>query len=157
MKISFDLDGTLFVSDPGLAGPPIYNYVEPRKVLRLRDGVPALLRELSERGWEIWFYTNALYSRSSLLAWAHRAGLPVAGVINQQIHENACAERGVLPLEVAAKMPPWFGIDLHVDDSEQIAAAGGAAGFCVCLIARDDPDWAVKVRACADRFGEGIR
>ena len=155
MKISFDLDATLFVSDPALAGPEMYNYVEPYKVDRLRAGAPELLRRLGEEGWEIWIYTNSLRPRKALLVWSMHLGMPVKDVINQQIHENACAERGVLPVEVAPKMPHWFGIDLHVDNSEQIAAAGRAGGFEVCCIASDDPEWAAKVRACAEEVQRG--
>jgi FMN phosphatase YigB (HAD superfamily) len=150
MRISFDLDGTLFVSDPSRALPDFLNYVEPYKVARVRRGTPELLRSLAERGWEIVFYTNSLRSRISLLAWARRLNFPVMDVINQQLHENACAERGVLPGQVAAKMPPWFGIGLHVDDSEDLAKAGKEFGFAVCVIDPDDAEWCAKVLARAD-------
>lgn len=151
MRISFDLDGTLFVSDPALAGPLMFNYVEPYKACLVREGAPALLRELGESGWDVWIYTNALYSRKSLLAWAHRLGLPVTEVVNQQIHENVCAGHGVLPIEVALKMPHWFGIDLHVDDSETLAAASASAGFHICHVATAAPDWLDIVKKRADQ------
>ena len=76
--------------------------------------------------------------------------MPVTDVVNQQIHENRCAEMGVLPVQASAKMPQWFGIDLHVDDSPEIAQQISACGGSVCLIAESDPDWTEKVLACAD-------
>jgi len=105
---------------------------------------------LAERGWEIWFYTNSLRSRTSLQVWACHLGMPVTNVVNQQLHENRCAEMGFLPIQVPAKMPGWFGIDLHVDDSPEIARQIAGCGGNVCLIAEGDPEWAEKVLACAD-------
>ena len=150
MRISFDLDGTLFVADPQQAEPGMLNFVEREKVARLRKGTRELMTVLAEQGWEIWFYTNSLRSRTSLLAWASRLGMPVSGVVNQQIHENRCAEMGLAPVQAAAKMPQWFGIDLHVDDSPEVAQQISVCGGIVCLIAESDPDWTEKVLACAD-------
>ena len=152
MRISFDLDGTLFVSDPKRAGPPLFNFVERGKVALLRGESRELITALAERGWEIWFYTNSMRSRTSLLAWAMRLGMPVAEAINQQVHENRCAEMGHAPVQSAAKMPQWFGIDLHVDDSPEVARQISDCGGRVCLIAEDDPDWAEKVLFCADEI-----
>ena len=150
MRISFDLDGTLFVSDPQQAEPGMLNFVEREKVARLRKGTRELMTVLAEQGWEIWFYTNSLRPRTSLLAWASRLGMPVSGVVNQQIHENRCAEMGLAPVQVPAKMPRWFGIDLHVDDSPEVAQQISGCGGRVCLISESDLDWAEKVLSCAD-------
>jgi len=150
VRISFDLDGTLFVSDPQQVEPDMLNFVERERVARLRKGTRELMAALAEQGWEIWFYTNSLRSRTSLWAWASRIGLPVTDVVNQQIHENRCAEMGLAPVQVSAKMPQWFGIDLHVDDSPEVAQRVSGCGGRVCLISESDPDWAGKVLACAD-------
>jgi len=150
MRISFELDGTLFVSDQNQAEPAMLNFVEREKVSLLRKGTKILTTALAERGWEIWFYTNSLRSRTSLWAWAFRLGLSVTDVINQQIHEEKCAELGLIAVEAPEKMPPWFEIDLHVDDSEALAEAGRNSGFEVCLIEDGDSDWVEKVLAHAD-------
>jgi len=150
MRISFELDGTLFVSDQDQAEPAMLNFVEREKVSLLRKGTKLLITTLANRGWEIWIYTNSLRSRTSLWTWAHHLGLPVKDVINQQIHENKCAELGQILMQVPSKMPPWFEIDLHVDDSEAIAETSRNHGFEVCLIKEDDPKWVDKVLAHAD-------
>lgn len=154
MRISFDLDGTLFVSLPEQADLPAYNFVERGKVSLLRKESRKLIKTLVERGWEICFYTNSLRARSSLHAWAMRVGIPLTEIINQQIHENKCAESGLIPAQVAAKMPAWFGIDLHVDDSPGIAGAAEEYGFEVCLIEEADSRWAEKVLSHAHSVAE---
>ena len=150
MRISFDLDGTLFVSNINYAGPAMLNFVQRDNVAMLRKDTRLLMTALMERGWEICFYTNSLRSRKSLIVWAVRLGISLHDVINQQVHENKCNELGVIPAQVPSKMPSWFQIDLHVDDSEIIAREGQDNGFEVLLIKEDDPEWVDKVLARAD-------
>ncbi len=152
MRISFDLDGTLFVSNQKDAGPAMFNFVQRGKVAMLRKDARLLMAALKERGWEICIYTNSLRSRQSLIVWAGRLGISLQDVINQQIHENKCNDLGVLPAQVPLKMPTWFQIDLHVDDSEIIAREGRENGFEVPLIKEDDPEWVDKVLTRADEI-----
>ncbi len=158
MRISFDLDGTIFVSDPLESGSSISDSVGRDKGAALRGGTRELMAALAERGWEIWFYTNSLRSRSSLLDLAGRLNMPVrdpSHIVNQQIHENRCAEMGFAPVQVPAKMPRWFGINLHVDDCPELARQISEDGCAVCLIAKDDSDWVAKVLASADALQAG--
>ena len=152
MRISFDLDGTIFTSSLEHAEGAMFSYLERGKVCPLRAGTRALFQALSERGWEIWFYTNSWRSRTSLGGWAINSGLHVREVVNQQIHENKCEEMGFSPTEVPEKMPEWFGIDLHVDDSSEITEQAISRGVHAILIAEGDLDWVDKVLLCADSF-----
>ena len=70
MRISFDLDDTLFVAEEdGFAlEPPLRFPLNKVFQERLRKGTPELMRRLREAGWEIWVYTTSfrspLYIRS---------------------------------------------------------------------------------------------
>ena len=147
MKISFDLDGTLFVRSESAADPDEPPFVQREKEFSLRDGTRRLLLALADQGCEIWLYTNSYRSRSLLLRWFRDLGFPITGVVNQQIHEQKCEELGLLPKEIPMKMPQWFGFDLHVDDSMEILKGLSAYGFPVCRIDEDDSHWAEKVLA----------
>ena len=151
MRISFDLDGTLFVRElpSPLADPKEGAVIEGEKVSGLRIGTRNLLNTLASAGWEIWIYTSSYRGKSDILNLFARLDLPISGVINRQIHENMCAVLGTDPLSVSVKMPPWFGIDLHVDDSPAIAEEGRTHGFKVCLVGTSDPCWGEHVLSSA--------
>ena len=58
MKISFDLDGTLFVRSQSAADPDEPPFVQREKLFSLRHSVRGLLQMLADQGNEIWLYTN---------------------------------------------------------------------------------------------------
>ena len=151
MRISFDLDGTLFVRE--LPSPPADpkegSICEGEKVAGLRIGTRNLLNTLALAGWDIWIYTSSYRGKSDILNLFSQLVLPLSGVINRQIHEGMCVELGTDPLSVPNKMPPWFGIDLHVDDSPAVAEEGRTHGFRVCLVGASDPCWVDHVLSSA--------
>jgi len=147
MRVSFDLDDTLIfksVEGPTDASlPPLQrSYSEER----LRAGTLEVMQALAERGHEIWVYTNSFRGKTELLNWFAECGLPVANVVNQQIHDIKRTELGTESLS-PAKCPPWFGIDVHIDDSLEIEADARLYGFEVIRIAPEDADWVATILA----------
>jgi hypothetical protein len=144
--ISFDLDGTLLcgrltrLADPEL--PPLPQTVRED---RLRRGAAPLLRQLAKDGHGIWIYTESLRGRTPVLEWFAALGIPFAGMVNRQIHEAEWLRRG-FPPKCPRKYPPWFGIDLHVDNDPEIAAEGDALGYRVVPIDSGAEDFAQTVR-----------
>lgn len=140
MHISFDIDDTL-VCDSSV---PVeledgncwqrWRYPE-----RLRQGTFALMRALMRRRCKIWIYTTSNRSVHYLKSWFQSYGIPIAGVINQTVHEQQLGERG------PSKYPPAFGIDLHVDDSVGVAMEGEAHRFEVLVIDPHDLNWAQHI------------
>ena len=150
MRVSFDLDDTLIfktvdgITDDSL--PPLKrSYMEEK----LRAGTREVMQALAQRGHELWIYSNSYRGKSELLRWFQDCGLPVTDVVNQQIHEMKRAELG-LQMSGPLKYPPWFGIDVHIDDSAEIAADARQHGFKVIRIDPNDADWVTTVLAAMD-------
>jgi hypothetical protein len=144
MRISFDLDGTLILKQDGSrvesALPP---FLRAGIEERLREGTKDLMEQLKGRGCEIWIYTNSYRGRSDLMAWFSRCGLPVAGVVNQQLHDLKRSEPGA-PAVGPGKFPPLFAIDLHIDDSVELESDANRLGFNVVRVEpgiRNGPSW----------------
>ena len=150
--ISFDLDGVLFTAhhesnrDVEGAIPYVSNQ---GAILPVRPGTTEMMSSLLAPGWEVAFYTASFRSRSSLLEWSTRQGWPVSLVINRQLHEQKCADLGLSPAMVDRKIPCWFGIDLHVDDSMEIVAQIRRAGGHAHWVDPADPEWTTGVLAAA--------
>jgi len=147
MRISFDLDGTILFRS---GEAPVERDLPPlRRVVVdecLRQGVTRLFHSLAELGCEIWIYTNSYRGENQLRDWFAECGLPVRGVINQVVHDAKKTEIGRFALR-PLKCPPWFGIDLHVDDSELVKADGDESGFAVLLLSPEDDSWVDTVLA----------
>jgi hypothetical protein len=62
------------------------------------------------------------------------------GGINQRDHDAVVGRLG------PSKLPPAFGIDLHIDDSEGVRWEGERHGSAVLVLAADEQDWADRVR-----------
>jgi len=149
MRISFDLDDTLICYQPHVP-------CEPRRVpflLRrwfdepLRAGTIDLLSELTRRGWDIWIYTTSGRSERYMRWWLRFFGIRLGGVVNEYTHR-----RRVPLAQRVSKYPPYFHIDLHIDDSEGVRMEGEKYGFEVLTISPDDPDWTTRVLAAAAKF-----
>lgn len=144
---SFDLDATLLcgrgqehLADPAL--PPL------RSISRddcLRLGAADLVRSLASGGHSIWIYTESLRGRTPVLEWFAAMDIPIAGMVNRQLHETEWLRQG-FPLQCPRKFPPWFGISAHVDNDPGIEAEGRALGYKVVLIQPDNRDFAQAVR-----------
>ncbi len=147
MVISFDLDGTLLcgaVSD--LVDPELAPLVSPSGVRedRLRRGAASLLRGLAAEGHIIWIYTESFRGRTPMLEWFAGLEIPIAGMVNRALHESAWQEQGI-PAVCPRKCPPWFGIDVHVDNDPEVAREGVELGYHVILTDPDEVDFEQSV------------
>lgn len=141
-RISFDVDDTL----TGIAGMPVepsprwwwrwWHRPEP-----LRLGTVAVMNELRRRGCEVWIDSTSYRSPGYLRGWLRAHGVRVAGVVNQNRHDRVVGRRG------PSKLPPTFGIHLHVDDSAGVAEEGRRHRFAVVVVPPGDPDWVDRVLA----------
>jgi hypothetical protein len=154
MRISFDLDDTLILKT--VAGP-VDDSLPPLQRIsieeRLREGTRELMGALVQRGCEIWIYSNSFRGRKELLQWFAACELPVANVVNQQLHDQKREELGLTSLR-PGKFPPWFGIDLHVDDSVELEEDARQHGFKVVRVAADDANWVSTVLGAVDTLLE---
>lgn len=145
MKISFDLDDTLICQ--GGTIPRETNRV-PRLLRRwlpdpLRQGAVVLLQQLQSAGHEIVIYTTSHRSRFTVRCWLRCYGVRIEQVINQTTHQRAIS-RLSLPM-VPTKMPPIFGIDLHIDDSAGVAIEAKRHDFNVLVVDPNDRQWTTHV------------
>jgi hypothetical protein len=144
MRISFDVDDTL------VCGPPVPSeqFVSRwRRWLyreRVRSGTRDLMSELVARHHELWIYTTSFRSPRYLRGWFAAFGVRLAGVVNQARHERHVGRKG------PSKLPPVFGIDLHIDDSEGVAEEGRRHGFDVIVVSPDDVQWTARVLEAVD-------
>lgn len=147
MRISFDLDDTLFVCaefgfslEPPLRFP--WNRIFPE---RLRAGTPALMRRLREMGCEIWVYTTSYRSDFYIRTLFRLYGIRLDGVINGERHalEVQAKRREPMP----SKYPAHYHIDLHVDDDRSVFENGQYYGFRVILAAEPDENWTERILA----------
>jgi hypothetical protein len=152
MRISFDVDDTL-VCDLSVPTEQVvpwwrrWGYPEP-----LRRGTQSLMQELRGGGHQVWIYTTSYRPARYLRGWFRSFGVPLDGVVNQQRHERVVGRHG------PSKYPPAFGIDLHVDDSEGVAAEGKQHRFGVIVVSPTDLDWVARVlEAVESRFGRTSR
>ena len=144
-RVSFDVDDTL-VCCGGVACDEA-SYL-PRWLQRwlgepLRAGTGALMRELRRRGCSVWIYTTSSRSPFYIRRWLLLHGIRVDGVINSERHRQGLAAHGFSRLP--SKLPPAFGIDLHVDDSEGVRLEGVRHGFRVVVVSPDDQHWTRRV------------
>lgn len=144
MRISFDLDDTLILSDKDS------KYEYPSKVLtsiffkeKLRKGIIQLCRELTSSGYDICVYTTSDRSIGYIKRLFGVYGIKLQDIINIRIHQNIVQgnRRDIMP----SKVPSKFGIDLHVDDDISVKQNGIQFGFNVLIINKLDDDWDRKV------------
>jgi phosphoserine phosphatase len=138
MRISFDLDETIISRNIDWEVEPILKGFRGDEE-RLRKGTVELFKWIREQNHEIWIYTNSYRGRKALESWFQNCGIPVDGVINQFAHEQKRNEQDKqCRLE---KNPKLFGIDLHFDDSSDLAEQEG-----VYKIDATDPFWTDTVK-----------
>lgn len=152
MRIAFDLDDTL-IPAPGSLMPTERLGLLSRMISResIREGAPALMRELRREGHETWIYTTSLRSPAHLHMWFASFGVLLDGVVNQARHDAhpAMASRPY------SKYPPAFGIALLIDDSLGVGLEGQRAGFPVLVISEEDASWHLRVREYVSRMAKG--
>ena len=158
MRISFDLDDTLVLKS--VDGPCEESFPARRRgeaiEERLRKGTRELFLALHERGWEILIYSNSYRGKTDLVNWFSECGLPICGVVNQQLHDQKQLESGGIARR-PAKFPPWFQVDLHVDDALEVYEDGHRFGFDVVRVAPDDTNWTAAVLKAADEKQQYLR
>ena len=144
MRVSFDLDETLFVSplthktEPELKFP--YNKIYKE---RLRLGTSTLIPKMQELGYEVWVYTSSFRSERYIRSLFKQYGIKFDGIINGDRHlkEVQRNRNETLP----QKMPNAFHISLHIDDEKVIATYGREYGFEVFQLDADDDEWGQKI------------
>lgn len=145
MRVSFDLDDTLFVSpenfktEAELKFPFNKIYKE-----RLRFGTIELMRWIREQGIEVWVYTTSFRSEKYIRGLFHCYGIKLDSVVNGERHtrEVQAGKREAMP----SKYPSKYRIDLHVDDDVSVAQNGRMYGFKVFLIGAQDDRWSEKIK-----------
>lgn len=145
MLISFDLDDTLICRQEAVPCEPnrVPFLLKPWINEPLRLGTCQLMKELRQHGCEIWIYTTSYRSPCSVRLWLLCYGIPVAGVINQAIHNTHLRHNS--GYYAPSKNPRAFGITLHIDDSEGVRLEGKKYGFEVIIISPEDRNWTKKV------------
>lgn len=144
MRISFDLDETLFIApelptEPELKFPFNRIYKE-----RLRKGAPEFLNRIRNTGFELWVYTTSNRTEKYIRGYFRKYGVTLDGVVNAQRHEREVV-RGRDKSSVPSKCPSAYRIDLHVDDEMSVYQNGIANGFRVYRITDDDKDWTENI------------
>ncbi len=155
LRISFDLDDTLICYQDGVACEPnrVPRLLRPWYREPIRAGAPALMRELSAQGWDVWVYTTSNRPPGPLRVWFGFYGVRLGGVVNQDIYDRWAARNGGRSGK-PSKYPPGWNIRLHVDDSDGVEWEGRRHGFSVVVVSPDDPDWADRVREAAARYAD---
>lgn len=144
MRISFDLDDTLFVNPDKFAveKPPRFPLNKLYKE-RLRLGTVNLLKKLSELGIEVWIYTTSFRSERYIRGLFRCYKIHLDGVVNGKRHaaEVQNGKREPMP----SKYPSKYKIDLHIDDDISVKQNGDIYGFRVHIIGAEDERWTDKI------------
>ncbi|MEN8908144.1 MAG: HAD family hydrolase [Clostridiales bacterium] len=151
MKISFDLDDTLILSEKGSLYETQLKF--PFNIIfkeRLRKGIIDLCEELKLLGYSISVYTTSDRSIKYIKKLFALNKIKLDKIINQKEHERVVQARRkeIMP----SKVPSRFGIDLHVDDDISVKQNGVQYGFNVLIINKNDNDWWKKVFSEAKRI-----
>ena len=151
MRISFDLDDTLFVAaeDGFTLEPPLkfpWNQIYQE---RLRAGTIALMQRLRELNCEVWVYTTSFRSPFYIRSLFRHYGIRIDEIVNGARHEREVQAEHSEPMP--SKYPAHYRIDLHVDDDKSVLANGQYYGFRVFQIGPPDDEWAEKIIAAVQK------
>lgn len=137
MILSFDLDDTLIISDA--QNTDFFSKI--LRIEKLRNGTKELFVALKKNNHKIYIYTTSYRSKFYIKLLFLLNGISLNYIINKQRHDKFLGKNAGL----ASKMPNYFGIDLHFDDSKGVALEGEKYGFSVFVIDRNDKDWVKNV------------
>lgn len=151
MRISFDLDDTLFVAeeDGFTLEPPLkfpWNRIYKE---RLRAGTVGLMQRLREMQCEIWVYTTSFRSPFYIRSLFRHYGIRIDEIVNGARHAKEVQAEHSEPMP--SKYPAHYRIDLHVDDDKSVLANGQYYGFRVFQIGPPDDEWAEKIIAAVQK------
>lgn len=140
MRISFDLDDTLFVSEEkfkteqALRFPFCMIYKE-----RLRLGTIKLMKYIYQQGMELWIYTTSYRSERYIQGLFHCYGIKLDYIVNGRKHAKEVQAGHIEGMP--SKYPSKYRIDLHIDDDRSVAENGKIYGFHVFIVGSQDDDW----------------
>lgn len=139
MKIAFDLDDTLILSDQNSFYDTPHWLAKLLGYEKLRQGTSSIFKFCDEQGWETWIYTTSYRKPSYIKLLFLLQGIKLHGVINQKRHENV--------VEVnCSKHPPSFGLDVVIDDSEGILIEAERFNFHAIWLKPENPDWVKELQ-----------
>lgn len=144
MRVSFDLDDTLFVSpaefktERELKFP--FNKIFKE---RLRYGTISLFQQIRAQNVQLWIYTTSFRSEKYIRGLFKCYGVKVDWVINGEDHARDVQGRKSEPMP--SKYPPRYHIDLHIDDDKSVEQNGVYYGFRVFLVGEQDDEWDKKI------------
>ena len=150
MRVSFDLDDTLFVNPAAVATEKPLKF--PFNLIykeRLRLGTVELLKKIRKNSIELWIYTTSFRSEMYIKSLFKCYRIKVDGVVNGERHQREVQGNKKEPMP--SKYPSRYRIDLHVDDDLSVAQNGRIYGFNVYLLRGNDPDWHIKLWDEIDR------
>ena len=143
MRVSFDLDDTLFIdeneidAETGLKFPFKYFYRERR----LRLGTIELMKKIINNGIELWIYTTSLRPRHYIKRYFKKYGINIRlkNIVNGQRHMDEVQNNseGIS----LSKYPSRYNIDLHIDDDISVKQNGEMYGFKVFLLSGNNKNW----------------
>lgn len=146
MRVSFDLDDTLFV-DPEkfrTENAPRFPFNKIYRE-RLRLGTVGLFKYLEEHDIEAWIYTTSFRSERYIRGLFRCYGIKLCEVVNgdRHVREVQRDSREALP----SKYPGKYRISLHIDDDISVKQNGDTYGFRVHIVGAEDERWAEKIIA----------
>ena len=132
MRISFDLDGTLFENE----SPKDIDFYE-----KLRYGSIDILKKIIKNNIELWIYTSSNREPEYIAKYFSKYGIKIniENIVNGRRHMTEVQGNRIemLPL----KYPSKYKIDLHVDDDISVKNDGEKHGFNVYLVKDNDNNW----------------
>lgn len=140
MRISFDLDDTLFVDEEQVNAEPLLPF--PFRIIykeRLRIGTPELMNKIKQEGIELWIYTTSFRSPTYIKKYFKHYKVKIDNIVNGDKHYNDIQKNHsyVLP----SKLPNRYRIDLHIDDDISVKQNGEINGFRVYLLKEENENW----------------
>ena len=144
MRVSFDLDDTLFVSPDNFKTekeiPFPFNKIYKE---RLRLGTIDLFQYLKEHDIEVWIYTTSFRSEGYIRGLFRCYGLKPEAIINGERHAKEI--QGSKGEAMPSKYPCRYRIDLHIDDDVSVLQNGRTYGFKVLIVGEQDDEWDKKI------------
>ncbi|MBR1529713.1 MAG: HAD family hydrolase [Oscillospiraceae bacterium] len=144
MRISFDLDDTLFINPDKTPAEPELKF--PFSALypdRLRAGTVSLMQYLHDHGIEVYIYTTSFRSERYIRNLFRHYHIQIDEIINGARHAREVQGQKTEPMP--SKYPSHYRIDLHIDDDKSVSENGKYYGFPVYLIQEDDIHWTEKI------------
>ncbi len=141
MRVSFDLDDTLFVDGAQVKAEPLLPF--PLKLIykeRLRLGAPELMNKIRAEGIELWIYTTSYRTEKYIKNYFKHYNVKIDNVVNGDRHDHEVQKKHHYTLP--SKLPNRYRIDLHIDDDVSVKQNGVVNGFNVYLLKEENENWA---------------